>query len=78
MQAVSKLHKATLGYPEWKSQNKPGLKPWLRPEQNLLPVVNRDDVESVSASSSDQEEDTEVIKNGADYRSEDNLDGIML
>ncbi|KFO69161.1 PCTP-like, partial [Cuculus canorus] len=38
-QALKKLHKGCLKYPTWKSHHNPTFKPWLFPEQNLLPTV---------------------------------------
>lgn len=36
LQAMRKIYKASLKYPEWKRRHQPGLKPWLFPEQNQL------------------------------------------
>lgn len=33
------LHKACLGYFEWKQQHSPGYKPWLYPEQMDYPKL---------------------------------------
>lgn len=77
---IIKVHKAALGYQGWKAEHAPSYKPWIWPEQSILPKLRLDDVESVgseSASGSDQEE---VIEDDpATYSSEDNLDdNIML
>ncbi|XP_037635143.1 START domain containing 14 [Sebastes umbrosus] len=34
------VHKAGQNYPEWKAQNSPDLKPWVNPEQNILPMMD--------------------------------------
>uniref|UniRef100_A0A667Y2G6 START domain-containing protein 10 n=1 Tax=Myripristis murdjan TaxID=586833 RepID=A0A667Y2G6_9TELE len=34
------VHKAGQDYPEWKQQNSPDQKPWLFPEQNVLPMMD--------------------------------------
>ncbi|KAL9974023.1 hypothetical protein ACROYT_G020552 [Oculina patagonica] len=77
---ILKVHKAALGYQAWKALHAPSYKPWIWPEQSILPKLRADDVESLSSESpsgSDQEQ--EVIgdePNG--YSSDDNLDEIML
>ncbi|XP_068596730.1 START domain-containing protein 10 [Brachionichthys hirsutus] len=38
--AMRKIYKASLKYPEWKRKHEPGLKPWVFPEQNVLPCVS--------------------------------------
>ncbi|XP_062514251.1 START domain-containing protein 10-like [Corticium candelabrum] len=35
---IEKLHKASLGYVEWKKEHKPEFKPWLKPEQMTKPT----------------------------------------
>lgn len=37
---VKKLHKACLGYTAWKASHQPGLKPWLHPDQVILPKLD--------------------------------------
>lgn len=37
--AMRKIYKACLKYSDWKQKNKPGLKPWLYPEQTTLPSI---------------------------------------
>lgn len=39
-QAMRKIYKASLKYPEWKRKHNPTLKPWMFPEQNSLPCIN--------------------------------------
>ncbi|XP_068460316.1 START domain-containing protein 10 [Clinocottus analis] len=38
--AMRKIYKASLKYPDWKRKHNPGLKPWMFPEQNVLPCVS--------------------------------------
>lgn len=78
---VAKVHKAALGYQAWKAIHAPSYKPWLWPEQSILPKLRQDDVESVGSESpcgSDQEQ--EVIGDDPNgYVSSDNSDeNIML
>lgn len=77
---VAKVHKAALEYQAWKALHAPSYKPWIWPEQSILPKLRRDDVESVSSESpsgSDQEQ--EVIGDDPNgYSSDDHLDEIML
>lgn len=40
MQAMRKIYKACLKYPDWKQKHNPNLKPWMYPEQNTLPCVS--------------------------------------
>ncbi|XP_077197256.1 START domain-containing protein 10 [Paroedura picta] len=37
--AMKKMYKACVKYPEWKQKHGPHFKPWLFPEQSLLPTV---------------------------------------
>lgn len=37
---MKKIYKAGLKYPEWKRKHEPGLKPWVYPEQNVLPTIS--------------------------------------
>lgn len=77
---VTKLHRAALSYNEWKQKHDPGYKPWHWPEQNKLPTMVPDDIESVESESvSDQELEQDVIEDEQDNcSSEDNLDEVML
>lgn len=43
-QMVKKLHKAALGYLDWKVQNNPNYKPWHFPEQITAPRIRIEDV----------------------------------
>ena len=77
---MAKVHKAALGYQEWKALHAPSYKPWIWPEQSILPKLRLDDVESVSSESpsgSDQEQEV-IGDNPNGYSSDDNLDEIML
>jgi len=38
-QAMKRISKACLRYPEWKQKHSPGFKPWLFPEQNQLSSI---------------------------------------
>ena len=80
LQVVAKVHKAALEYQAWKALHAPSYKPWIWPEQSILPKLRRDDVESISSESpsgSDQEQ--EVIGDDPNgYSSAEHLDEIML
>lgn len=39
-QAMRKIYKASLKYPDWKRKHNPSLKPWMFPEQNTLPCIS--------------------------------------
>lgn len=39
LQAMKKMYKACVKYPEWKQKHQPHFKPWLHPEQSLLPSL---------------------------------------
>lgn len=57
---ISKLHKACLGYDTWKAENKPTHKPWLCPEQNTLPLLNRADILPMNANNTNDEQSDET------------------
>jgi hypothetical protein len=38
-QAMKKMYKACVKYPEWKQKHQPHFKPWLHPEQSPLPSL---------------------------------------
>ncbi|NXG53707.1 STA10 protein, partial [Psilopogon haemacephalus] len=40
LQAMRRIYKAGLKYPEWKRQHDPGYKPWVYPEQSSLPSLS--------------------------------------
>ncbi|EDO39000.1 predicted protein, partial [Nematostella vectensis] len=52
---VAKLHKAAIEYKSWKDLHQPSYKPWLKPEQNTLPFVRSDDVETDESSSGSEQ-----------------------
>ena len=81
---VHKLHKATVGYREWKEKHSPEYKPWLKPEQNTLPMIKKEDLEYTEFvyGESEQEQETEQLAEdiGEDtetYSSEDNLEDFL-
>ena len=79
IKVVTKVHKAALGYQAWKSIHAPSYKPWLWPEQSILPKLRPDDVQSVgseSPSASDQEQ--EVIGDDPNGYASSDDDNIML
>lgn len=39
LQAMKKMYKACIKYPEWKQKHQPHFKPWLHPEQSPLPSL---------------------------------------
>lgn len=57
---ISKLHKACTGYDEWKASNNPTYKPWLHPEQNALPVLNKADILPINNNSTNEEPSDET------------------
>ncbi|KAK0132898.1 START domain-containing protein 10 [Merluccius polli] len=61
------LHKAGQRYPEWKSENSPDQKPWLFPEQNVLPMMDPAELSLQRADSLENVDESamvEVEKNG--------------
>lgn len=81
IQVVHKLYKAACGYTEWKANHNPDFKPWLNPDQNKLPMVNKDDLEFnnyVENQAEEEEQESEVIGDDPEtYSSEDNLDEFL-
>ena len=75
------MHKAALGYQAWKAEHAPSYKPWIWPEQSILPMLRPEDAEYVnsdSLSGSDQEQEV-IGEDPANYSSEENVDdNIML
>lgn len=59
-QVISKLHKACIGYDEWKASNNPTYKPWLHPEQNTLPVLNKADILQINNNNTNEEPSDET------------------
>jgi len=41
---VKRLHKASVGYPDWKLLNNPNYKPWHYPEQIMAPRIRIEEV----------------------------------
>ncbi|ETE63692.1 PCTP-like protein, partial [Ophiophagus hannah] len=50
-QIMKKMYKACLKYPSWKQQHNAGKKPWLHPEQSLLPTMPLSELSLQHASS---------------------------
>ena len=75
------MHKAALGYQAWIAEHAPSYKPWIWPEQSILPMLRPEDAEYVnsdSPSGSDQEQEV-IGEDPANYSSEENVDdNIML
>ncbi|XP_073990805.1 START domain-containing protein 10-like isoform X1 [Rhodnius prolixus] len=63
---VKSLQKATLGYLDWKSKNKPHWKPWHFPEQICSPRLNLVECqisdEEATSKFSEEEEDLSMLK----------------
>ena len=51
-QVMKTVHKACLGYENWKAQNRPNHKPWLFPEQMELPRLNMTEILSMQEAQS--------------------------
>ena len=52
-QVIGKLHMACLLYDNWKKENKPQYKPWLFPEQSILPYLEQGDIVAMKTSATD-------------------------
>ena len=46
VQVVSNFRKAAQDYTEWKLKNNPNYKPWIKSEQNKLPLAKKEDFNS--------------------------------
>jgi len=44
---VKRLHKASVGYPNWKILNNPNYKPWHYPEQIMAPRIRIEEVRTI-------------------------------
>lgn len=64
-QAMKKMYKACLKYPDWKLKHNPHFKPWLFPEQSTLPplalselsIQHADSLENIDESSLSETKD---------------------
>ena len=45
-QMIKRLRNACKNYETWKSKNKPDFKPWMHPEQRVIPPLVWNDIES--------------------------------
>jgi len=48
---MGKIHKACQGYKEWKIKNSPAMKPWRRPEQSSLRMLDVIDIGTMKETS---------------------------
>ncbi|XP_053399940.1 START domain-containing protein 10-like [Mercenaria mercenaria] len=46
---ITRIQKACKGYPRWKAQNNPHLKPWIFPEQMTLPRLDMAQIKPLAA-----------------------------
>lgn len=70
-QAMKKIYKACLKYPEWKRKHEPNLKPWRYPEQNTLPCINVADLTVQRADSLENIDESSVSEEKAQHHSDD-------
>lgn len=70
-QAMKKIYKACLKYPEWKRKHEPNLKPWRYPEQNTLPCINVADLTVQRADSLENIDESSVREEKAQHHSDD-------
>uniref|UniRef100_A0A3B3QKJ2 START domain-containing protein 10 n=1 Tax=Paramormyrops kingsleyae TaxID=1676925 RepID=A0A3B3QKJ2_9TELE len=68
-QAMKKINKACLKYPEWKQRHSPGYKPWLYPEQNQLASIPMSEL-SVQHAESLENIDESSLSEAKDERGE--------
>ncbi|KAJ8298162.1 hypothetical protein KUTeg_024693 [Tegillarca granosa] len=59
---IGRIHKACINYPRWKSANNPGFKPWLFPEQVVLPRLDMNQIGPASEFASTDSIDESNIK----------------
>ncbi len=70
-QAMKKIYKACLKYPEWKRKHEPNLKPWRYPEQNTLPCITVADLTVQRADSLENIDESSVSEEKAQHHSDD-------
>lgn len=61
-QVIGRIHKACKNYESWKSANNPGFKPWLFPEQIMLPRLDMNQIGPASEFASTDSIDESDIK----------------
>ncbi|KAL2077222.1 hypothetical protein ACEWY4_026726 [Coilia grayii] len=64
------VHKAGQGYPQWKAQNAPSHKPWLYPEQSVLPMMDASEL-SIQRADSLENVDESSTKDALENEAED-------
>lgn len=78
-QAMKKMYKACVKYPEWKQKHQPHFKPWLHPEQSPLPslalselsVQHADSLENIDESSVAESREERVVGAGGEGSDDD-------
>ncbi|KAL7979985.1 hypothetical protein Chor_004454 [Crotalus horridus] len=59
---MKKMYKACLKYPSWKQQHNAGKKPWLHPEQSLLPTMPLSELSLQHASSLENIDESSLME----------------
>lgn len=68
-QAMKRISKACLRYPEWKQKHNPAFKPWLYPEQNPLSSIAQGEL-SIQHAESLENIDESSLRESKDERAE--------